>query len=119
MATIFKRGSCYYLNWHDANGQHRPSLGPITEQEARAKLKLKEAELATGRRLEPSVAPLFSDYAISYLAWYGAEFPDTMDTAERIIEKQLLPAFGHLSLDQINAALVEAWKARRKSQDAI
>lgn len=119
MATIFKRGSRWYLNWHDAAGQHRPSLGKITEQEARKRLALKEAELATGRSLAPSVAPLLSDYAVSYLAWYGAEYPDTLDTAQRIIEKQLIPAFGYLSLDQINAAKVEEWKARRRAQDAV
>lgn len=119
MATIFRRGQCWYLNWHDASGQHRPSLGKITELEARKALKLKEAELATGRSLTPSVAPLFADYAVSYLAWYGSEFPDTLDTAERIIEKQLVPRFGHLSLDQISAARVEDWKASRKGQDAM
>lgn len=119
MATIFRRGDCWYLNWHDSTGQHRPSLGKITEQEARTALKLKEAELATGRSLTPAIAPLFCDYAISYLAWYGSEFPSTLDTAERIIERTLLPAFGHLSLDQIGAAIVEGWKARRKGQDAM
>jgi integrase len=119
MATIFKRGDSWYLNWHDRDGQHRPSLGEITEHEARTALKLKEAELATGRSLTPTLAPLFSDYAVSYLAWYGTEFPDTLDTAERIIERRLIPAFGHLSLDQVSAAKVEEWKARRKGQDAV
>jgi integrase len=119
VATIFKRGRCWYLNWHDADGQHRPSLGEIAELEARAALKLKEAELATGRSLTPTAAPLFRDYAVSYLAWYGTEYEDSLDSAERILETRLVPTFGHLSLDQINAALVEAWKARRAGQDAV
>jgi|TARA_Y100000294_G_C8546605_1_gene333455 predicted PurR-regulated permease PerM len=45
MASIYKRRTCWYLQWSDSKGRHRKSLGKISKKAAEVSLKRKEYEL--------------------------------------------------------------------------
>lgn len=77
---------------------------------------MKALELATGTRLlrgDDRAAATLADFVPHYLAWHAAEYPASHWRVDSIITLQLLPAFGHLALDQIRAPVVEPWKAAR------
>ena len=46
MASIYKRGNSWSLQWNDSKGRHRKSLGKISKKDAEVSLKRKEHELA-------------------------------------------------------------------------
>ena len=117
MATVNRRGRTWQLNWSDADGQHRVSLGPITKQEAEIVRREKELELLTGRRVSGSAVTL-AEFAVDYLAWYSTQYPSTYDRTEGIIRLQLLPRFGNEPLDAIQPGEVTRWVAVRSQQIA-
>lgn len=80
MATIYKRNNTWYLNYSDARGQHRKSLGKISEHLANVKLKQKEYELVTGMLSGAKENILFSAYSDIYLNWFDNAYPATYDT---------------------------------------
>lgn len=111
MATIYKRGRCWYINFSQNGAQQRLSLGPISEREADDYRKAKELELSTGQRIFVASA-LFEDHLARYLEWHRAEFPDSHYRVNQIAE-QHFSDFEHMALSQITSADVERWKARR------
>lgn len=114
MATIKRRGKTWQLNWSDAGGQHRVSLGKITERDARIRCREKELELLTGRRYGQSGVTL-EQFATDYLTWYASQWPSTYKRTEGIIRQQLLPNFGQFDLDQIKAPDVTRWIVARRA----
>lgn len=119
MATLYRRGAAYYLQWSQDGRQHRRSLGAITAAQAERLRKTKALELATGTRLlhgDHHRAATLVEFAPHYLAWHAAEYPASHWRVDSILTHQLLPAFGHLALDQIRAPVVEPWKAARLQQ---
>jgi hypothetical protein len=74
MATIYSRGSRWYLNWFEGGVQRRQSLGKITRDDALKFAKGKEFELATGRRVFTASA-VFEEHLDRYLAWHHVQFP--------------------------------------------
>lgn len=115
MATLYRRGKSWYLNWSEGGEQHRRSLGAVSRADAERTRKVKEAELATGTRLLSS-APRFSDYAREYLDWYEHEYPSSRARGRQIIEGHLIPEFGDYAVDRIEPFAVESYKARRRSE---
>jgi integrase len=115
MATIRQRGTAWQLNWSDAQGQHRVSLGKISKREAEIKCREKELELATGRRYG-SAGVSFAAFAIDYLQWYAVTWPSTYKRTEGIIRYQLDPAFGLMDLDTISPQDVTRWIMRRSTE---
>lgn len=71
MATIYKRGKRWYLNYTDNTGRHQESLGAISEIKAKVILNAKEIELTTG---DNPLAPLHDltplDVIPEILEWY-------------------------------------------------
>ncbi len=119
MATLYRRGAAYYLQWSQDGRQHRRSLGAITAAQAERLRKTKALEIATGTRLlhgDHHRAATLAEFAPHYLAWHAAEYPASHWRVDSILTHQLLPAFGHLALDQIRAPVVEPWKAARLQQ---
>ena len=47
MASIYKRGKYWHLQWNDSKGRHRKSLGKISKKDAEVLLKRKEYELTS------------------------------------------------------------------------
>lgn len=113
MATIKQRGRTWQLNWSDATGQHRVSLGRISETQAEIKRREKELELLTGRRYGVSGVG-FSAFCADYLIWYASQWPSTYSRTESIIRLQLLPTFGRFDLDAISPQDVTRWITKRR-----
>lgn len=113
MATINKRGRCWQLNWSDADGQRRKSLGPVSRAEAELRRKEKELELLTGRRITPTSVS-FADFAAEYLEWYAQHWPSTYSRTEGIFRLSLTPFFGLMALDQLTAQDHTRWITQRK-----
>jgi integrase len=111
MATIYSRGECWYLNWSQGGRQFRKSLGRITEHEAELQRKGKEIELSTGKRVFFASA-LFDDHLARYLIWHRSEFPDSHFRVEQIAT-QHFDDFRGRALSQIDATMIERWKASR------
>jgi integrase len=116
VATIYPRGRAWYLQWTEDGRQRRQSLGPVPKTHAEQIRRDKELDLAAGTRLLPrrrrGVATL-EEFAHHYLDWHAAEYPASHARVGSIVTLHLLPEYGHLPLDQIRAAVVEPWKARR------
>lgn len=114
MATIYWRGKRAYLNWSDANGQHRKSLGPVSQYEAETRRQAKELELRTGQQLfKPS--ELFGVAAVRYLEWHKFQFPDSHPRVRFIVEHRLTQ-FHDRPLASLTQAELEQWVAARAAE---
>lgn len=111
MATLYKRGPSYYLNWSEGGQQFRRSLGKVTAAEAERIRSAKEAELTHGVRILPRL-PSVDAFLEFYLDWYAAEHPTTHKRA-RSEMKPFRARFGHRPIDTVRPAEVEQWKAER------
>lgn len=120
MATIREIDGAYVLDWRDAAGRHRQTLGKIgefPEREAKRILKQRNLELSAGYGiLNPAPAPVFSDFAADYLAWHSAEFPSSHYRVEQIVHDWLIPTFGTFHLDALTPRQVEGWKQKRSRE---
>lgn len=113
MATIYWRGKRAYLNWSDASGQHRKSLGQVSEFQAETRRQAKELELRTGLQLfKPS--ELFGVAAVRYLEWHQFQFPDSHARVRFIVEHRLT-RFHDRPLASILQGDVEQWIAERSA----
>lgn len=113
MASLRKISGSWVIDWRDAAGRHRQTIGGlqiISAAEAKHQLWLKERELAIGGA---SVTPITAAFAREYMLWHQAEHPSSTYRIQQIIEGHLIPAFGTLALDAIRPRLVEDYKQRR------
>jgi integrase len=110
MATKYKRGRCWYLQWTEEGKQQRHSLGAITEADAKARRVALERERAGVRAV---AGPVFAQWAVEYATWHSHEYPDNYYRIEQIIRMHLIPAFGTLPLGAIHRREVEAYKHAR------
>lgn len=112
MATIEwrkgSRGEYAYLNWSDAAGQHRKSLGAVSKEEAEAALYAKEYELRTGKQIV-STAPLIGVVAVMYLEWHRAQYPASHYRTAQIVNDHIVPAFRYVAADQLGIRQAEKW----------
>lgn len=115
MATIYKRGPAWVLNWSEGGRQKRKSLGKITEAEAQAHLDTLQRKL---EGTAPAAGPAFADWALRYAQWHAQEYPDSYFRVEQILRSHLIPAFGDLALMAIRREDVENYKHRRLSSGA-
>jgi integrase len=114
----------WILQWSDAQGPHRVTLGEIaiiSERRARDILRAKQLELSTGARLlnlTTSIAPTFANYAREYQLWHQSEYPASTARVQQIIAQHLMPVFEHVALDRIEPATVEQFKHDRRRDHA-
>lgn len=111
MATIYRRGRNWYLNWREGGKRFRLSLGPVSKREAETTRQAKELELRTGQRIL-STGKLLSDFAEDYLEWHAAEYPTSHFRIEGIYRNHLA-AFHNRPMDAITVMEVEQWKSAR------
>lgn len=113
MATLYKRGDRYYLNWRDEGVQIRRSLGAIDRKAAEAIRAEKEAELrglitvTRGVTVEAVIA--------DYLVWYKTARPTTYRRAESAL-KPLRAALGHAPAEGTAPKAFEAWAAAQTAK---
>lgn len=112
MATLRKRGESWVLDWSDYEGQHRESLGPIPEREAKTRLKAKEYELLSGRKILPT-GLIFQNFVVDYKDWHATAYPSSFDRIEQIIDDHLTPEFGLLPVDQITLRHIQIYIPKR------
>lgn len=111
MATLYKRGDSYYLNWSEAGRQRRESLGAISALEAETCRVAKEYELRSGQRVFlPSVR--FSEFVAEYLEWHRVSFPDSHFRVEQIC-RDCFGQFNDKLLADIKKQDIERWLAHR------
>lgn len=112
----------YVFHERGQGNSRRLSLGPVTlkgVQEARKECLSFQldgigGEAGTGTT-PASCVPLFRDYvADTWMAGHSIRWkPSTLGFVRSHLRCQLLPAFGHLRLDQITRTGVQAWFDRR------
>lgn len=110
MATLYKRGDAYYLNWRADGVQFRRSLGALTKHEAEALRAEKEAELRgliTVTR-GTTVGTILS----GYLSWYETARPSTFKRARSAL-KPFLAEFDGAAAETLPPSLIERWAARQ------
>ena len=113
MATIYKRGDSWVLQWREGgrgSRNIRRSLGPVTEAEAEAQLAALRGRLAGAA---PAAGPDLTAWAEEYAQWHSQEYPDSYYRVEQILRVHLLPALGDLPLMGITRAVVESYKQAR------
>lgn len=113
MATLYKRGKAYYINWSKDGEQFRRSLGPIEKREAEAIRAEKEAELAG--LILPTRGVLVADVIAPYLNWYRTARPTTYRRAVSALSR-FQTAFDHVAAESLPAALIEQWAAQQTAK---
>lgn len=115
MATLYKRGPCYYLDWRENGQRFRRSLGTVTRKEAAALQAEKEAELAGV--IEPrsgvSCAALIADY----LDWYEKARPTTFKRAVSAF-RPFVERFGQQAAEGLDPRKIEMWEVGREARAA-
>ena len=118
MATLYKRGDSYCLNWYDAatGKQRRKSLGKIDAGTANLRLAEQELILAGGTLHNVSGGMLFGHFVLrEYLPWHAVRFPDSHFRVKQICEQCFLD-FATVPLDGIRRHDVERWLAQRMAR---
>lgn len=111
MATIYKRGKSYYLQWTENGERHRTALGKITKAEANTYRINKENSL---RHREPVVIGCaFTIFADDYLKWYEKEYPSSINRVRIAFNKHLTPYFGYTAIGVIQVREGEQYKHDR------
>ncbi len=114
MASLYTRNNSYYLNYSDAMGQHRISLGPIDKSEAEKKLAAKRYELLGGQTGEfvKNKTTAFKHFLKKYLDWHRSLFPDSHARINEICASAF-NAFSDKALCELSAEEIDAWVAQR------
>ena len=98
--------------WKGEGGARRITLGPAAltgVEEARARCLALETGALAGRP-ERGAVPTFAEFVAGpERAFFDRGKPSTRKEVNRIIDVQLLPAFGSLPLDRIDRAVVTRW----------
>lgn len=100
MATLYKRGDRYYLNWRDGGVQIRRSIGAIDRKAAEALRAEKEAELAG--LITPTRGVTVAQLLDAYEAWQAADKPGSV----RKITNALAPfraAYGSFAAEGLSS----------------
>lgn len=105
LATLYKRGSRYYLNWREGGRQVRFSLGQIDRRAAEAIRAEKEAQLAG--LIVPTGPVSAQDVIDAYLAWSKSARPDSWKHTQSILRHFAVP-FGPYPAESLSVAQVEA-----------
>ncbi len=119
MAAITTRNGTYILDWRDAQGRHRKTLGAVgilPKKKVDDILKAKQLELSTGAHLlnfRTSQAMPFDSLCQEYMVWHQAKFPSSTERIQHLIRLHLIPAFGFMAIDMIGETEVDIYEARR------
>jgi len=109
MARIYIRNENYYLDYYDPRfvtlknpfGRERKSLGKISKQEAEAKRKKIEYELAYLPTNQKAPQINFVDYVDTYLIQFLLKFPSSYETSQHTLLVDFEPLLKDLMLHEI------------------
>lgn len=110
MATLYKRGDAWYLNYRQNGTQYRLSLGKVDRQAAQALCAEKEAELRGLITITRgvTVGAILGDY----LNWYKTARAGTYKRAVSAL-KPFRAEFDPCSAESLPASQIEKWTARQ------
>lgn len=106
MATLYKRGNVYYLNWRTDGVQVRRSLGKIDRREAEALRAEKEAERAG--LIQPRSGRTVGMVLADYLAWSKQARPASYK-GTRAALNPLIAEFESYPAETLDVALIDRW----------
>jgi integrase len=110
VATLYKRGESYYLNWCEAGQQFRRSLGKLGRREAETVRAEKEAELSGLITLTRGVT--MGAILRDYLHWYATARAGTHKRAESAL-RRFIERFEGVPAEGCPAEMIEAWIAEQ------
>lgn len=105
--------------WVNVPGQGRQRIrrkSPIDTKKAAAEYE--DKLVADALSISKPSSPNFEAFAKDFLRLYAAnnnKFSE-LESKESVLRTHLIPAFGHLALDQIDALKIEAYKADKREQ---
>lgn len=106
MATLYKRGDAYYLNWREEGNQYRRSLGKVDRGTAETLRAEKAAELRG--LLTPTRGVTVDAVLTDYLAWYEQARPTTYKRAVSAL-KRFRAAFDGVAAESLPPVAIERW----------
>lgn len=113
MATLYKRGRAYYLNWREDGIQFRRSLGQVERKEAEAIRAEKEAQLHG--LIVPTRGVTVGMIMSDYLAWYKQERSTTYSRAVSAL-RPFLTAFGDAPAESLPPPLIARWATQQDAK---
>lgn len=108
MATLYKRGDAYYLNWRKDGAQYRRSLGQIERKAAEAIRAEKAAELAGV--IAPRSGRTVGMILTGYLQWSKMARPASYKGTNAAL-RPLIALFGEHHAEGVDASRIEQWAA--------
>ncbi len=113
MATLYKRGDRYYLNWRADGRQVRISLGAIERKAAEAIRAEKEAELRG--LITPTRGVRLGTILDGYMDWYKANRPTTYGRAVSAL-RRFRATFDDQPAETIPSQSIERWAASQQAK---
>lgn len=119
MGTITKRGNNYSIQYYVGGQKFRESTGSPKKAVAVKLLKLREGEIARGKKPELYYDKIsFKELADDYILDYKVNAKKTLAKAERIVRLHLLPFFGNCPASKITTTRVKQYISHRMDQGA-
>jgi integrase len=112
VATLYKRGDAYYLNWYDGGQQFRTSLGKVEKREAESRLTEKIAELRG--LITPTRGVTVGSILKDYEEWYEKARPTTYKRAHSAL-KRFRARFDDESAEGLHPSSIERWVSQEKA----
>ena len=120
MGTIYKRsGDIYWVQYYRNGQKYRESTGSTKKADALRLLKLREGEVARGKKPEIYYDKIgFAELAQDYILDYKVNAKKTVAKAERVVRLHLLPFFGNCPASKITTTRVKQYISHRMDQGA-
>jgi integrase len=117
MGSLYKRGDTWWIKYYQNGKAIRESTGTEKETEAKRFLKLREGQVAQGKRVVPYFERLrFEELAADLLADYQINGKRSLDKAQRSI-KHLQSYFGGMRAIDITTDHVRKYIAKRQEAE--
>jgi integrase len=118
MGSLYKRGNVWWMKYYQNGRPIRESTETEKQTEAKRLLKLREGQVAQGKRVIPRAERLrFEDLAAGFLADYQINGKRSLDKAN-VSVKRLQKAFAGWRASRITTADVQRYAADRKAEGA-
>jgi integrase len=108
MASIYKRGQTYWIQWRADGRQHNQSLKTSIKKEALVAKAAKELELSTGVSVADKNMTVEA-FSVRYLLWYSKQYPERSKDYGYDFNRFILPTFGKDRLASLDQQKVSAW----------
>lgn len=118
MGSLYQRGNIWWVKYYRNGRPIRESTGTAKETEARRFLKLREGQIAQGKRVMPRTERLrFEELAGDFLTDYRVNEKRSLDKAERSV-KHLLGTFAGWRAVDLTTADAQRYIEQRQAEGA-